>query len=167
MREHGKIMDANFYEFWSQFFSSLAKGQKQLDDLTKWQNLGLRGSDAFSSLFRKVYGLESLQQSNPPDMNLWEKSAEAFQKSMKDFLALFDVVPRGDYQNLLNECQALKEKMAKQEETIAALRQRRGKKGVSPEETVEGLREVIEKQNDEFQSLMKSVAERFQASSKS
>ncbi|TRZ51676.1 hypothetical protein D4S03_04730 [bacterium] len=167
MREHVKIMDANFYEFWSQFFSSLAKGQKQLDDLTEWQNLGLSGSDAFSSLFRKVYGLESLQQSNPPDMDLWEKSAEAFQKSMKDFLALFDVVPRGDYQNLLNECQALKEKMAKQEETIAARRQRRGKKGVSREETVEGLRAVINKQNDQFQELMKTVAERFQASSKS
>ena len=160
-------MDANFYEFWSQFFSSLAKGQKQLDDLTKWQNMELRGSDAFSSLFRKVYGLESLQQSNPPDKDLWEKSAEAFQKSMKDFLVLFDVVPRGDYQNLLNECQAFKEKMAKQEETIAALRRRRGKKGVSPEETVEGLQAVINKQNDQFQELMKTVAERFQASSKS
>jgi phage tail tape-measure protein len=160
-------MDANFYEFWSQLFSSLATGQKQLDDLNKWRNLGLGGADAFSSLFRKVYGLETPQVSKPPDMKLWEQSAEAFQKSMKDFLALFDVVPRGDYQSLSDECRVLKEKLAKQEETIAALRQRRGKKGVSPEETVEGLQEVIEKQSDEFQSLLKAMSNIFQSPPKS
>jgi len=32
----------------------------------------------------------------------------------------------------------------------------RGKKG-GPEETVEGLQEVIKKQNDQFQELMKTV----------
>jgi hypothetical protein len=57
--------------------------------------------------------------------------------------------------------------MAKQEETIEDLRKRRGKKRVDPEETVEGLQEVIKKQNDQFQELMKTVGELFQASSKS
>jgi hypothetical protein len=57
--------------------------------------------------------------------------------------------------------------MAKQEETIEALRKRRGKKRVDPEETVEGLQEVIKKQNDQFQELMKTVGELFQTSSKS
>ena len=71
-------MDANFYEFWSQFFSSLAKGQKQIDDLNKWRDLGLEGADAFSSLFRKVYGLESSPAGKPAEANLWEKSAEIF-----------------------------------------------------------------------------------------
>ena len=156
-------MDANFYEFWSQFFSSLAKGQKQIDDLNKWRDLGLEGADAFSSLFRKVYGLESPPAGRPAEANLWEKSAENFQKSMRDFLALFDVVPRRDYQDLMDECQALREKTAKQEETIAALRKHRGKKAAAPEETVEGLREVIRKQSDEFQSLMKTMAGLFQA----
>jgi len=160
-------MDANFYEFWSQFFSSLAKGQKQIDDLNKWRDLGLEGADAFSSLFRKVYGLESSPAGRPAEANLWEKSAENFQKSMRDFLALFDVVPRQDYQDLMDECQALREKTAKQEETIAALRKRRGKKAAAPEETVEGLREVIRKQSDEFQSLMKAMANIFQTPPKS
>ena len=160
-------MDANFYEFWSQFFSSLAKGQKQIDDLNKWRDLGLEGADAFSSLFRKVYGLESPPAGRPAEANLWEKSAENFQKSMRDFLALFDVVPRQDYQDLMDECQALREKTAKQEETIAALRKRRGKKAAAPEETVEGLREVIRKQSDEFQSLMKMMANIFQKPPKS
>ena len=160
-------MDANFYEFWSQFFSSLAKGQKQIDDLNKWRDLGLEGADAFSSLFRKVYGLESPPAGRPAEANLWEKSAENFQKSMRDFLALFDVVPRRDYQDLMDECQALREKTAKQEETIAALRKRRGKKAAAPEETVEGLREVIRKQSDEFQSLMKAMANIFQTPPKS
>ncbi len=159
-------MDANFYEFWSQFFSALAKGQKQIDDLNKWRDLGLERADAFSSLFRKVYGLESPPPGKPAEANPWEKSAENFQKSMRDFLALFDVVPRGDYQDLLNECRALKEKTAKLEETIAALQKRRGKKAASqeetPEETVEGLREVIRKQSDEFESLMKAMANIFQ-----
>ena len=57
--------------------------------------------------------------------------------------------------------------MAKQEETIEDLRKRRGKKRVDPEETVEGLQEVIKKQNDQFQELMKTVGELFQRSSKS
>jgi BMFP domain-containing protein YqiC len=165
--EHWKVMDKNFYEFWAQCFTSLAKGQKQFDDLNQWLHHGFSGSDALSSIFRKAYGLEDIQQNIPPDMNLWEKSAEAFQKSLKDSLALFDVVSREDYQNLLNECQTLKEKVAKQEETIEALRKRRGKKSVDPEETVEGLQEVIKKQSDQFQELMKTVGELFQTSSKS
>jgi hypothetical protein len=57
--------------------------------------------------------------------------------------------------------------MAKQEETIEDLRKRRGKKRVDPEETVEGLQEVIKKQNDQFQELMKTVGDLFQTSSKS
>jgi predicted nucleic acid-binding Zn-ribbon protein len=165
--EHWKAMDKNFYEFWAQFFSSLGKGQKQIDDLNQWLHQGFSGSDALSSIFRKAYGLEDIQQNIPPGMNLWEKSTEAFQKSLKEYLALFDVVSQEDYQNLLNECQALKEKMAKQEETIEDLRKRRGKKRVDPEETVEGLQEVIKKQNDQFQELMKTVGDLFQTSSKS
>ena len=160
-------MDKNFYEFWSQFFASLARGQQQMDDLNRWQHLSLSGSDAFGSLFRKIYGLEGLQQDVPPDMSVWEKSAETFQKSLKEFLALFDVVSREDYQKLLNECQALKEKTAEQEETIATLRKRRGKKGVTPEETVEGLQEVIRKQNVQFQELMTTMGDLFRKSSKS
>ena len=47
------------------------------------------------------------------------------------------------------------------------MRKRRGKKRVDPEETVEGLQEVIKKQNDQFQELMKTVGDLFQTSSKS
>ena len=57
--------------------------------------------------------------------------------------------------------------MAKQEETIEDLRKRRGKKRMDPEATVEGLQEVIKKQNDQFQELMKTVGDLFQRSSKS
>lgn len=160
-------MDANFYEFWSQFFSALAKGQRQADELNQWNRLGLEGAEAFSSLFRKVYGLDNPPAGKAAEGNAWEKSAEAFRGSMKDFLALFDVVPRRDYQDLLDECRALREKTAQLEETIAALRKRRGKKAAAPEETVEGLREVIRKQSDEFQSLMKAMANIFQTPPKS
>ncbi|HAR99409.1 MAG TPA: hypothetical protein DCS11_11080 [Syntrophus sp. (in: bacteria)] len=156
-------MDARFYEFWVRFFSSLARGRNPWEGLLPAQTPGAGGADAFAEFFRGMDGWGRRPESDLPGGELWQASAEAFEKSLKDFLALFDVVSREDYRALQDECEALKEKVASQEKTIAGLKRRRRRKaGASPEETVEQLREVIRKQNEEFQSLMKTASDLFE-----
>ncbi|OPZ73320.1 MAG: hypothetical protein BWY83_00169 [bacterium ADurb.Bin478] len=111
----------------------------------------------FSSLAQGRNPWEGLLPGRAPEPSGADAFAEFFR-----FLALFDVVPRADYQRLEDECAALKEKVASQERTLAALKRRRGRKAAAfPEETVERLQEVIRRQNEEFQSLMKAAADLF------
>lgn len=161
--ENGNVMDARFYEFWVRFFSSLAQGRNPWEDWIPGRTPAAGGAADFAEFFRGMDGWGRRAEGDLPGGELWQASAEAFEKSLKDFLALFDVVSREDYRALQDECAALKEKVASQEKTIAGLKRRRGRKaGASPEETVEQLREVIRKQNEEFQSLMKTASDLFE-----
>lgn len=155
-------MDARIHEFWVRFFSSLAQGRNPWADWFPGPAPEAGGADACAEFFRGMAEWGRRPGGVPPDMEPWQAAAEAFQKTLHDFLALFDVVPRVDYQRLEDECAALKEKVASQERTLAALKRRRGRKAAAfPEETVERLQEVIRRQNEEFQSLMKAAADLF------
>jgi len=161
--ENGNVMDARFYEFWGRFFSSLAQGRNPWEDWIPGRTPVAGGADAFSEFFRGMDGGERRPEEGDLPGELWQEAAEAFQNSLRDFLALFDVVSREDYRALQDECAALKETVASQEKTIAGLKRRRGRKtGASPEETVKRLREVIRRQNEEFESLMKAAAGLFE-----
>lgn len=156
------MMDATFYEFWARFLTALAQGRNPWDGMLPGWTPGAGGAEDFAEFFRGMSGGARLPEGDRPAGEPWQASVEAFQKSIQDFLALFDVVPRADYQTLESECAALKEKVASQERIIAGLKRRRGRKaGASPEETVELLREVIRRQSEEFQSLMKTAADLF------
>jgi hypothetical protein len=159
-------MDAKFYEFLSQLFVNMAQGQKQLDDVNQWFRQGDSRSDALpvSALFQKAYGLDGLEQHSATYLQLWKTSSDAFQKSLGEYLALFDVVPRKDHETLRQECDALKKKVAEQEETIRrwqTLQTLLSDKGLGQEQTVDGLQELIRKQSDQFQELMKGMGQAF------
>jgi hypothetical protein len=48
-------MDRQFLEFLGSFFLNAAKGQKQLEELTRWIGGGFSGFDELTRMFRKFY----------------------------------------------------------------------------------------------------------------
>ena len=86
-------MDRQFLEFWGNALLNAAKNQKQLEDMTKWMGSGFTGFEEITSLFRKLYGLEKVEQSSPDYLKVWAEAQENFTKSFKDFLALLERRP--------------------------------------------------------------------------
>ena len=155
-------MDTNFYEFWGQSFLNVAKGQRQMNEFNQWLRQGLSGSDSLSTLFRQVYGLDKVEKDGDEYLKLYEKAMHSFQQSFREYLRLFDVVPREEHESLIKECAALKQKVSEQEQTIGQLRKILGEKGMESAEAVQDLQNVLKKQTDQFQEMMKTMGQMFQ-----
>jgi hypothetical protein len=156
-----EFMDSHFLEFWGNVLINVAKGQRQLDDISKWMMQGFKGFEDLTALFRKFYGLDHLKEDAPDYMNVWKKASEDFQKSFKDYFSLFDLVPRQKYLELVEEYEALKEKVATQEETIKHLRILLGEKMADQEEMVNGFQDLIKKQSEQFLNLITNMGQFF------
>jgi hypothetical protein len=52
-------------EFWGNFLINAAKGQKQLEDMSKWMQQGFEGFDELTGMFKKFYGLEHMEKDTP------------------------------------------------------------------------------------------------------
>jgi len=155
-------MDTNFFEFWGQSFLNLAKGQRQIDEFRQWLRKGFSGSDSLSVLFRQIYGLDSVETGGDESLKLYEKAMQSFHQSFRDYLRLFDAAPREELEALKQECEALKQKISEQEETIGQLRKVLGEKGLESNETARELQNLLKKQTDQFQEMMKATGQAFQ-----
>jgi hypothetical protein len=155
-------MDTNFFEFWGQSFLNTAKGQRQINELNRWLRQGFMGSDSLSALFRQIYGLDEVEKGSDEYLKLYEKAMQSFQQSFRDYLRLFDVVPREEHESLMKECETLKQKVSEQEQTIGDLRKILGDKGLESAASVRDLQNVLKKQTDQFQEMMKTVGQAFQ-----
>ncbi|MGD8655509.1 MAG: hypothetical protein PVG28_05345, partial [Desulfobacterales bacterium] len=111
-------MDRQFLEFLGSFFLNAAKGQKQLEDMTRWIGGGFSGFEELTRMFRKFYGMNGLPLASPDYTEAWEKASENFKKSYHEWLNLMNVIPKSEYQILQKKCEALKDKIAAQDETI-------------------------------------------------
>lgn len=155
-------MDKHFLEFWGNFLIHAAKGQKQLQDMSKWMQQGFEGFDELTAMFKKNYGLEHMEKYTPAYMETWKKASENFQKSFKDYLSLMGVVSKDEHLALVKKYEELKEKIAAQEETIKHLRMLLGKKKVETQgELVQGFQEIIEKQSEQFQETIETLGRFF------
>jgi hypothetical protein len=154
-------MDRHFLEFWGNFLISVAKGQKQMEDMAKWMGQGFKGVEDITAMFQKFYGLDHLGKENLDDVNMWKKAGEDFQESFKNYLSLFDIVPRKDYLSLIEQYEELKEKLATQEETIKHLRILLGEKMADQEEMVNGFQDLIKKQSEQFLNLITNTGQFF------
>lgn len=154
-------MDKNVLEFWADFFQNAAKSQKQIDSFNKWLQQGLAGYEAFLSLMGKPYAAPGKQESgrSPEDYNkLWNKASDDFQDTLKDYLALFEMVPKSEHIELIKKYEDLKARLKDQEETIEHLRKLLKEKGEDQSRVMDDFKELIEKQSDEFQELMKHMS---------
>ena len=151
-------MDRNFYEFWGQLFTNLAKGQKQIEDFRKWFGQGLVGYESLTAMFRKAYNLDKFEEGTPDYTEFWQKSVETFQKSFRESLALMEVVPKGEYETLARKCAALEKTVAEQEETIRSLKRLLSEEGLGSPAALDDLQELMKKQHNQFQDLLKNMA---------
>lgn len=159
-------MDTNFFEFWGRSLLNVAKGQRQTDEFRQWLSQCFSGSDSLSVLFRQIYGLDNVEKGGDEYLKLYEKAMQSFQQSFqqsfREYLRLFDVTPREEHESLMKECDGLKQKVLEQEQTIGHLRKILGDKGLESAASVRDLQNVLKKQTDQFQEMMKTVGQAFQ-----
>ena len=159
-------MDKNFLEFWGNFLINAAKGQEQLENMTKWVRQDFTGFEEMTALFQKVYGLDKVNQVNPAYPQMFNDAQANFKKSFNDYLNLLGVVSRDEHLELMKKYEELKEKAASQEETIKYLRMLLGEaKGIDASQVTKSVDELVKKQTDQFQKLMDSFSKSFKQNS--
>ena len=154
-------MDRQFLEFLGSFFLNAAKGQKQLEDMTRWIGGGFTGFNDLTRMFRKFYGMNGMPPASADYAKAWEKASENFKKSYLEWLNLMGVIPRSEYQALEKKCEALEEKVATQNKTIRHLQGLLAEKGLPYAEAVKGFTQLMEQQGHQFQELMDSLGKAF------
>jgi hypothetical protein len=150
-------MDRQFLEFWGHYLLAAAQGQKQLEDLNQWIRQGFSGFEELTAMFQKFYGLEPAPDENPELAKAWENAAAGFRNSFNAYLDLMGVVPRDQYQALEQKCADLQKKVADQEATIKILRSLLTEEGTYQGETVKVFQNLVNKQSDAFETLMKNL----------
>jgi len=153
-------MDTNFLEFWGNLLISIARGQKQLDDMTKWVHQGFPGANELTTLFRKVYGLNDLPQAPTSQAEPWKGTLDRFHESYREYLKLLDVIPRTEYQKLQEENDALKRRIGELEQVIGDLRALlAGKIQGTPKEAMEQFQTSFLKYLEKLHEVMISFAD--------
>lgn len=158
-------MDRTILEFWANFFQNAANSQKQIDSFNSWLQQGLAGYQTLLSAMGNS-AAESAKQG--PDKGsddygkLWSQVAEDYQETLKDYLAIFEMVPKSEHLELAKKYEEVKAKLKDQQETIEHLRHLLREKGEDQNRAMDDFKELIEKQSDEFQELMKHMSSFFQ-----
>jgi hypothetical protein len=156
-------MDKHFLEFWGNLLLNAARGQKQLDETTKWMQQGFTGFENLSEMFRQCYGLDA---KSPDDSPARKKAQADFQKSFGDYLSLFGVVPKEEHLDLVKKYEELRQKADAQEETIKHLRMLLEEKGFDQAKVISGLQELMVEQGEQFRKLMESFSDLYKAGKK-
>jgi hypothetical protein len=154
-------MDPQFLEFWGNYLLMVAKGQRQMEDAAKWIRQGFSGFEDLTAMFGKLYGFDQKVKDPSPDPASWNKATADFSRSLKDWMSLMGSAPGQEFQTLKKKYDALKEKVAAQEETIRHLRNLLNKEGNPHAEAIMGFAELVEKQGREFQDLLMRMGEAF------
>jgi uncharacterized coiled-coil protein SlyX len=153
-------MDKNFFEIWGQLFLNAAKTQKQMEDFGQWMTQGLKGFEQMAPLYKNPYrpDVPKGEDAAADYMGAYRQSVEMFLKSFREYLAMFDMVPKADYLVLEKKVADLEGKLSEQEETIAQLRKLMGTGSGEHSNIAEGFRELLEQQANEFQKLMNNLS---------
>ena len=151
-------MDKQFLEFWGNLLLSAAKGQRQIDEFSRWMSQGMKGFQDFNDMFQKFYGLEDTEAADP---DMWTSAQSTFRDAYKAYLDSMGVVPQSDYTDLKQQFEALEKKVSGQEKTIRNLRLELSECKLSEGDTVRGFQELIQVQSDQFQELTDSFSRFF------
>ncbi len=153
-------MDRQFLQFWGDFFTNSAKGQRQLEDMTEWMQQGFKGVDYLTVLFQKSYGLDRISEAGDEYVKMWKEAIENFEKSLNDYLNLMGVVPRKEHQILLNKYESLGEEVASFRKVVANQKKEISacEKAVSAKErSLEDKNKIIAEQNKVVMSQKKEI----------
>ncbi len=159
-------MDKNFLEMWGNYLINLAKGQRQMEDISRWMGKEPTGFSEFSSALRKFYGLDSPKadaaKQKADVSEAWRSSIDTFWKSYREYLDTIGMIPKEEHLKLVRKYEDLKKKVAACEETIEHLRMLLNEKGGSQGEVVEKFQYLVQDQSERFQELMRDMGQFYQ-----
>lgn len=147
-------MDKNFLEFWGNLLLNTAKGQRQVEDATRWMKQGMSGMQEMTAMFKNIYGIDKVSEQSPDFLKLWKKASDDFSQSYNDYLQTMGMMPKDEHLNLVRKYEELKQKCEAQEETIRHLRMLLSEKGYDQSEAVSAFQGLIKNQSAQFQELI-------------
>lgn len=152
-----------FTEFWGNAWLSMAKGQKQLTDMTSWFTGNLMDLQDMNKMFGKIYGMESIDKGIPDYFSWWERSVNLFQKSFQDLFSMMDFIPRSAYRELEKENEELKRKIAELERNMVPNSSILDEEIKLANEGIKGFQGLVQEQVRQYQELMDNIGKVFMA----
>lgn len=150
-------MDRQFYEFWGNFLINVAKGQKQMEDMTAWMRQGYAEKNDLASLLRSCYNVSPTPDKTAQDSQGWQKAILDFDNAFNQFAKQFGWVAQSEHQKLIEKCDILEKKVQEQEATINRLRNLLAQKGLGHTELFEHLKDSIKEQTEQFNAFMETI----------
>ncbi len=143
-------MDRKLLEFWGTFLLNSAKTQEQAERLNDWARDGFKFFEEQLKLFQSFYGVppKKPEEKTATEDPLSQATANVM-KSWQDFMGLLGVVPKPEYDALAEKCRQLEERIGRLE-ADAGLR----KTPADPSDISRGFEALMDKQVEQFQTLM-------------
>lgn len=152
-------MNRQFFEFWGNYFTNVAQGQKQIEEISAWMNKGFSGTDDLTKLFRRCYGLDEPEANASLASQKWQKAITEFQENFSQTANTWGWVTKAEHQQVLDKCAVLEKKIQQQQTTISQLRDLLDQEGLGHTELFQHFKNIYEDQSKQFQDLMKSINE--------
>jgi hypothetical protein len=145
-------------EFWAHLLLSAAKGQRQVDEFSRWMAQGMSGLHDLTTLFREIYGLNSDSALNREN---WQAACDSFGKAYRAYLEALDVVPKTEYMALKSQLEESQRKVQEQETALRKLRLELSESRMAQGDVARGIQELVRIQADQFQELTESFSRFF------
>jgi uncharacterized coiled-coil protein SlyX len=147
-------MDKNFLEFWGNMMLNAAKGQEQMDQMSKWIQQGFTGMSGINDMFNRFYGIKPKKTEMETLLETQQEAFSNFNKSFEDFLAMFDLIPRKKYQEMVDKYESEKKRVESLKETIGHLETMSDNNRSFQEDALDKFNKIVNKQADQFKKLM-------------
>ena len=154
-------MNRQFYEFWASYFTQVAQGQKQIEDMNALMQQGLTSTRELNELFQRCYGLKLPDPENSEASQTWQNAMDDFQQNFEQFAEQWGWVSRRKHQEVLDRCNDLEKQVRQQQEMIEDLRALLHEEGLGHSELFQHINKSLKEQSDQFNALMKSINEAY------
>ena len=151
-------MDSQFMEFWGNALLAAARSQKHFDEFNRWIRQGFEGASDLNAAFKKIYGLDQSDMDPDQTTDAWRAATKDFKQSYEKFFRQLGWVPKADYDLLEEKFLRLEAESEQKDKIIARLRGGPRTSELAPHENVEVFRDLVRKQSDAFQKLMKNIS---------
>jgi len=157
-------MDRRLFEFWGQLFLDLARTQRHMEDMNRLFREGLTALGAFAFPFpvggdqKKGGGLDGSGATGEP----LGQADNPFQESLRQIMALWNMVPKEDYDLLARRLSEAEGKVEEYEQTIHTLKGLVGERQSDPLAATNDLQGLLARQQEAFESLLDNLGRLFQ-----
>jgi len=142
-------MNREFFEFWGNLMLQVARGQKQMEDISRWMTQGFTSQKDLMDMFMKSFGIEPKAKQTSAGSDIWKEAMEQYREMM-------GLVSRAEYRALADRYEKMKRKSAEQEATIQNLRLQLAEQGKGQGELARSFQALMTDQQKQFEQLSES-----------